>query len=71
MSHTYQPQARRGAGMAAVMAVHGLLVYAVITGTAHRMVDAIVHPVKVALLDAPEPPPPPPPRPPPPRPPPP
>lgn len=56
----FQTRSRHPMGSIAVVALHGLLVYAVINGTAYRAVDAIVRPVKVALLDEPVPPPPPP-----------
>lgn len=53
-----KPLAKRGALIAAVT-LHVILVTALVTGTAHRIVSAVIQPVKVALLDEPERPPPP------------
>lgn len=60
---THRP-ARRVGGIAAVLVLHAVLIYALLNGLANRVVEIIQHPVSVRIIEPVKPPPPPPPVPP-------
>ncbi|WP_175998840.1 energy transducer TonB [Burkholderia stabilis] len=51
---------RRLGGIAAVLALHAVLIYALLNGLANRVVEIIQHPVSVRIIEPVKPPPPPP-----------
>jgi hypothetical protein len=72
MDYTYQPKqsSKRMVAIAAVLALHIFIVYALVTGLARKAVDVIKKPLEAKIVEEvklPPPPPPPPPLPPPPK----